>query len=75
MTEKVKSIFEDDRPIQILVWPGPGEQHIKTGSDGVEKIIPYYEAGQMADVVWLAVYRNGTLAQRINSAHIDTLSY
>lgn len=71
----MKTIFEDERPIRSVFWPTPDGANITVGSNGIEKIVPYYESGQMGDVVWLAVYIEGQVSQRINIAHIDLITH
>ena len=48
---------------------------VVVGKNNVEKIYPYHENGQMSYVVWFAIYRDGEISQRVNSAHIDTVMY
>ena len=69
----MKTIFEDNRPIKSIFWPD--EANITVGVGNVESIVPYYENGQMADVLWLAVYRNGELEQRVNSIFLECVLY
>ena len=68
-----KTILKDERQIKRIIWPN-GER-MTIGSGGVESITPYGEPGQMAEIIWFAVFRNGRITRRINTAHIDTIVY
>jgi len=72
---KIPRIFEDERPIKSILWSGPEEAHYRVGVGGVEKIEAYQESGDMAYVTWFAVWINGEIANRVNAAYIDTVSY
>ncbi len=68
MTDTVKRIMEDNRPIYGLSF----EDDVKNGGFFVgphdhemEKIIPYEEYGDMAPVTWFAVYRGGEIFVRV----------
>ena len=74
MSEILKT-YEDPRPIKRIIWPGDNEPSATTGENGIEKIIPYHENGEMAPIVWLAIYCNGEITQRVNSKHLDSILY
>jgi hypothetical protein len=66
----MKRILEDERPIQALYLPGEAG-HWKVGEEGVSKIQAYIED----DLVWFAVFRFEAIALRVNSKHVETISY
>jgi len=41
----------------------------------ITKIVPYYENGEMAAVVWFALYRNDKIIGRINGRHVIEIKY
>ncbi len=63
--------FFEGEHVKVLIWPD--ESIIKVGVDGVEKITVVMENGQMSSVTWFAVWKNGKIVQKCNSAHIDTV--
>ncbi len=65
--------IEDKRKI-VLIQPAGGKNQV-VGWDGVERIEAYEETGQMAHVTWFAVYKQGKICRRYNSAHIDHVRY
>lgn len=63
MMEFCLTAIEDDRPISAIYkesW------YSRVGVDGVTKIIPYEEHGQMSWVTWFAIYKGDFLYQRID---------
>jgi hypothetical protein len=69
-----KIIIEDKRPIKKLFFGDP-EETLVAGKYGIEKIVPYHENGEMAPVVWFAVYKNGEILSRFNSAQVEGIEY
>ena len=67
-------ILNDKREISQIFWPGESGENIEVGIHGVEKIVPYCEATD-GDPVWLAIYRNGKITQRVSLKYIDTVFY
>jgi hypothetical protein len=63
--KRIQLIEEDDREISKIFkdW-----FMITVGENGVTKIIPYHEYGQMAYVTWFAIYKGDFLWTRIDSA-------
>lgn len=60
------NVMADTRAIQwIENTVAPEFMHWCVGRNSVEKIEAYEENGQMAPIVWLAVYRNGVIAVRV----------
>lgn len=41
----------------------------------VTKIVPYHENGEMATVVWFAIYHNDKIIGRINGKHVIEIIY
>jgi hypothetical protein len=66
-------MMNDNRPIKKIWWPD--ESYMEVGHGGIEKIVAYPEGGDMGYVTWFAVYRDGNLDQRLNSAHIQSIQY
>jgi hypothetical protein len=66
-------IYNDGRPIQLLVYEG--DSILKVGSSGVTKIEPYYENGEMAEVIWFAVWSGETITARVNGKYVCTVKY
>ena len=58
-------IIEDDRPIRSI-WTGTDWYYATEGED-ITKIEPYEESGEMAPVLWFAIYRGDFLWARIRS--------
>ena len=69
--DKLKTIIEDERPIMAL--------HTEGESFFVDKkitaIVPYHENGEMAPVVWFAIYMNEKILNRVNSKFVTTVRY
>jgi len=55
------TIMEDDRPIRGIWFEDGGEYNTKGGFT----IRPYQENGEMAPVVWFAVYKGDFLHTRV----------
>lgn len=53
-------------PDNSILFVGPG---------GIDAIVAYEEAGQCADVPWLAVYKLGRLIKRVNPTHVAIIEY
>ena len=66
------NIIEDERPIKSIHTANEG---IFAGLNGVDEIVPYPENGQMAVVVWFAVYFDGNLVRRVNGAFVESVVY
>lgn len=69
----MKTIIRDERVIKSIHWPD--ESQIVAGENGVEKIVAYQEHGYGSYITWLAIYRNGVIDQRINTAFLDSIIY
>ena len=52
----MKTITDDTRPIEQIVFDDDEGGRFKVGSSGVTKIEAYSEYREMASVPWLAVY-------------------
>ena len=66
----MKTIMEDGREIVSL---NVGQE---TTYAGLGKITPYHENGEMAAVVWFAVYdKDNQLIRRINGSHVESIKY
>lgn len=74
----MKNLLNDGRPIESA-WTHmaveDGDLGATVGHNGVTKIVPYTENGQMAAVVWLAVYAGDTIWKRLNAAHMAEITY
>ena len=70
------TIYHGTRDIHSA-WSADGTCGASVGSDDVLRIVPYEENGQMAPVIWLAVYKNGhhEPAARLNGAFMAEIRY
>jgi len=61
----VKTIMQDKRPIYAIYFESRDEGYMV----GVrcDRITPYQENGEMAEVTWLAVERDGEVVARVPS--------
>lgn len=77
----MKTIKEDLRRIKRITFAGlDGEGGFYSVGDNltkgkVEKIVPYEENGEMAPVLWFAIYEDDEIAIRVNGKYIDTVQY
>lgn len=70
------TILDDTRPIHSA-W-GVGDDPCggaTVGFQGVTRIEPYSETGQMANVTWLKVWKGDVLAARLNTALMVEIVY
>jgi len=67
----VTGIVNDPQPIIQVITAGGRI----VGPCGVTKIVPYSENEQMAEVLWLAVYRDEVIIMRMNCAAIESIYY
>ena len=70
-----KTIFDDERTIQMVVAFGDDGASWRVGYKECTKIVPYREAGQMAYVTWLAVYKGNDIVTRVNCAGVEFIDY
>ena len=77
---KIKRIIEDNPilcPIKRITFPK--EQFYEVGMNiagkKITKILPYEENGEMASIIWFAIYADEEIICRANSRHIDTVQY
>lgn len=63
----------DNREIQSISFPDESNINIKQGE--VDRITAYQENGNMAPVIWFAIYRNGAIDQRINAVYVESVNY
>ena len=66
---KIVRILDDKREISRIVFPDLSV--IGVGLNGITKISPYEENGQMACVTWLAIYKGEFLWQRVDSVGLS----
>ena len=64
-------IMESNPPIKFLVL-NDGKQIAGTP---YRTIRPYHENGQMGEVIWFRIVKDGKIEQRVNSAHIRQVVY
>lgn len=69
----VKPMFEDNREITTLYFPGGHCTVVGIGE--VEKIEVYQEPGECGYVPWFAVYRGGVIVGRVNGIHVESIRY
>jgi hypothetical protein len=70
----IKQIYDDNRSISHIVFEDESVLSVSEQS-GVEKIVPYNENGEMAPIVWFAIYAKGEIVQRVNSKYICAVVY
>jgi len=63
------NIFKAGQEIEAIYWPN--NSSITLGKNGVEKITVVMENGQMAEVTWFAVWRNGVIADKHNASYVE----
>ena len=61
--------FKEGEEIKCIFWPD-GEK-CKVGSNGVERITVVMEYGQMAEVPWFAVWKDGKVKAKYNGAMLE----
>ena len=74
----VPKLIDDPRPIHWAESASSrcqGELGAAVGGDGVTRIVPYEENGQMAPVTWLAVYKGDEIVARLNAAEMAKIQY
>jgi len=69
------TLLTDMRSIKSINWPGPHCGRHQVGSFGVTKIVPYLEHGKGTATVWLAVYQEKKILQRVNTTYIESVVY
>lgn len=76
---RMPNIVEDKRPIEYICGDRGGEAlYHSTTSHGspVTAIVPYSEDGEMAPVIWFAIYTGGDLpSQRVQGKFVETITY
>ena len=72
----METIIEDKREITGLLTMNGWTYLSDSGmSFDVTKIVPYHENGQMAPIVWFALYNNEKIIGRINGGHVIEIKY
>lgn len=71
----VPEMLEDGRPIVALIMSDDKQLWGGSCAACTMKIVAYEENGEMAPVVWFAVYRDGRLDSRINSKYVKEVQY
>jgi hypothetical protein len=66
--------IDDERPIKGVYFDDCREG-VTVGHAGTTAIVPYYENGEMAPVVWFAVYKGKHLHARLNAAQMCEVVY
>lgn len=64
-------IMEDERQIKSIHLAQEG---IFIGLD-VDAIVPYYENGEMAAVIWFAIYSGDKIVRRVNGKFVESVVY
>lgn len=64
-------IIEDKRKIKSIHL---AEEGIFVGGE-VGEIVAYNENGEMAAVVWFAIYSNGEIIRRVNGKFVESVVY
>lgn len=68
-------IFDNEHLIKSVCTIGENFKLWNVGERGITKIIPYREAGQMAHVPWLAIYRGDNIVLRVNCIAVEFIEY
>ena len=71
----INQIWDDSREIKKILFDDESCLGISENEGGYEKIVPYSENGEMASVVWFAVFKDGKISQRINSKYVFSVIY
>lgn len=73
----VSTIVDCDGEI-LQAWSAGHENDMvgaRVGHEGVTRLEPYLESGQMAPVPFLRVWKGNFLAARLNCAHMAVIEY
>lgn len=71
----MKTIFEDNRDIVALAFPEPNYEFLAVGENGITKIIPYLENGEMARITYFEIWKGESLSSRINGKYVREIHY
>lgn len=73
----MKTMIEDEREISGIFGPNEEWEIQAVGDCAVDKIECYTENGEMAPIVWFAIYRYGKSEphSRVNSKYVETVVY
>jgi len=62
----IAQLTADPNPISTIAFgPTPDDAGYSVGVNGVSRIEPYHENGEMAPVAWLAVFIGDTIIARV----------
>ena len=64
------SCFYEGQELLEVHFPAPNDIYFIVGREGVERITVVLESGQMSQVAWFVVWRNGKVMERCNSAYV-----
>lgn len=73
MSEEIKQTYDDKREIDSIEFPDGEYYSVKNKL--IDAIKPYNENGEMAPILWFAVYENGKIMHRVNSKYITVVNY
>jgi hypothetical protein len=75
----LNSIIEDKRPIVSI---GLADEYVSVNGYAdvgitqiIDNIVPYYENGEMAGVIWFAIYSEGDIVRRVNGKFVESIYY
>lgn len=72
MLKQIQTIFEDTRPIKSI---HSEHQGYFVGGE-ISSIDAYHENGEMAAVLWYAIYDNaGNIIERVNGKFVVSIAY
>ena len=74
----VTQILDDEREISTLCTHGEAGFCYFLGGhnmDSATKIVPYTENGQLAPVIWFAIYKGNRICARVNGAMVEVIKY
>jgi hypothetical protein len=66
------TIKTDVRQIESIWWE---DAEVKVGDNGVTKIVPYYEPGEMGNIVWFEIWSDDIIWHRVNARCLHGVTY
>lgn len=66
------TIHNDEREILSIWWE---DAEIEVGSNGITKIVPYYEPGEMGNVIWFEIWSGDLIWHRVNARSLHGVTY
>lgn len=70
---EIISARHDEREIRLLLFEN--SPPITVGLHGVTQIVAYEENGEMAPILWFAIYESENMTGRVNGRFVSGISY